>query len=85
MREELEAKQRSVRTILVSCERLPGYVTLKLKRVMPQLQRAIQKLTEATYGFCDDCDDTIPDKRLKAVPGATRCVTCQTLSERRKH
>jgi phage/conjugal plasmid C-4 type zinc finger TraR family protein len=84
MLEELEMRKRSIRAILVSHERLPGYSTLKVQRVLPQIQRAIQKLSEATYGFCDDCDDVIPEERLQAVPGATRCVLCQTLAERRR-
>lgn len=31
---------------------------------------------------CEDCDEPIPAKRLKANPAATRCVECQTKYER---
>ncbi|MGD0278104.1 MAG: TraR/DksA family transcriptional regulator [Smithella sp.] len=34
---------------------------------------------------CEDCGESIPAKRLKANPAATRCVTCQTLAEKRGH
>lgn len=27
---------------------------------------------------CEDCDDPIPEKRLKAVLNARRCVPCQS-------
>lgn len=27
---------------------------------------------------CDDCGKAIPFKRMKANPGATRCIKCQT-------
>jgi phage/conjugal plasmid C-4 type zinc finger TraR family protein len=27
--------------------------------------------------FCEDCGHPIPQKRRHALPGCTRCVTCQ--------
>jgi phage/conjugal plasmid C-4 type zinc finger TraR family protein len=79
---ELETRIRSIRTILVSRERLPGYARLKCEKVVPQLRRAVSKVHENTYGICDDCDATIPKKRLALVPGATRCIHCQILFEK---
>lgn len=32
--------------------------------------------------YCEDCGELIPDKRLQAVPGTTRCVKCQEEYER---
>jgi phage/conjugal plasmid C-4 type zinc finger TraR family protein len=26
---------------------------------------------------CDDCGESIPQKRREAAPGCTRCITCQ--------
>lgn len=34
--------------------------------------------------YCEDCDCEIPDKRIKAVPYATRCVKCQEAFENPK-
>lgn len=31
---------------------------------------------------CIDCDKPIPLKRLKAIPGAIRCIECQVIFER---
>jgi phage/conjugal plasmid C-4 type zinc finger TraR family protein len=31
---------------------------------------------------CEACDQPIPAERLAIVPGATRCVRCQTLRDR---
>jgi DnaK suppressor protein len=53
------------------------------------LQKHFGKRTRHTPGCaviekdCLDCGEPIPAKRLKANPQATRCVTCQTLAERR--
>lgn len=33
------------------------------------------------YGICEDCGENIPEKRLAAVPHATRCVGCQKSAE----
>lgn len=82
MLEQLELRKRSIHAILGSRDRLPGYVSLKLHRVLPGLERAVRKVLESSYGICDDCDEAISEKRLAAVPGATRCTSCQSLSER---
>ena len=39
------------------------------------------KLEEGTYGRCADCGAEITEKRLRAVPFARRCVTCQEKQE----
>jgi RNA polymerase-binding transcription factor len=40
-----------------------------------QVERAIAKVDEGSYGRCDVCEVAIPDERLEAMPWATRCVT----------
>lgn len=35
-----------------------------------------------TWRECDDCGKPIPLARMQANPGATRCITCQTIHER---
>lgn len=35
-----------------------------------------------TASICEDCGDSIPDKRRKARPFAIRCVGCQEALER---
>lgn len=47
-------------------------------------EQAAQRLNEGAYGKCDDCGEEISQKRLKAIPFATRCVICQTQVEMRK-
>ena len=41
------------------------------------VRAALEAIDDGTYGFCESCDETIPLKRLKAVPWARRCVPCQ--------
>lgn len=55
-----------------------------LERVEAELadvERALQRLDEGTYGTCQACGDRIPDERLEAVPAARFCVAHQAASE----
>lgn len=49
---------------------------------LAQIDEALQKLEEGTYGRCQDCDRPIPQKRLQLVPFALRCVDCQKVHDR---
>lgn len=53
-----------------------------LERVT-QVERAIERLGQGNYGWCERCGDQIPVERLAAFPSATRCVSCKQLEERR--
>ena len=49
------------------------------------MQRSARLRAEATGEqtlYCEDCGILIPERRLKAVPGTTRCVKCQETYER---
>lgn len=50
-------------------------LALKLKDV----ERALVKLDEGSYGECDSCGLPIPSERLEAMPWATLCVKCAGL------
>ena len=48
-----------------------------------QAERAIDRLGEGNYGWCEKCGNAIPVERLAAFPSATLCVSCKQLEERR--
>ncbi|MGA5300691.1 TraR/DksA family transcriptional regulator [Nucisporomicrobium flavum] len=48
-----------------------------------QVERAIERLGEGNYGWCERCGNAIPVERLAAFPVATLCVSCKQLEERR--
>jgi DnaK suppressor protein len=50
-------------------------------REFGQIERAIRRFDEGTYGVCEVCLCPIPITRLKALPFAERCVRCQQLAE----
>ncbi|HET9962039.1 MAG TPA: TraR/DksA C4-type zinc finger protein [Nitrospiraceae bacterium] len=45
------------------------------------LDIALRRLDEGTYGLCEDCQATISEQRLKALPFARRCIDCQRHAE----
>jgi DnaK suppressor protein len=43
------------------------------------IQRALERITDGSFGICVDCDTAIGMKRLQAVPWASHCIHCQEL------
>jgi len=48
-----------------------------------QVQRALARLDDGTYGVCESCGNPIGKLRLMAFPRATLCLTCKQREERR--
>ncbi len=57
-------------------------VTNKEFGVLRQIDRALEKIDEETYGVCDITAEEIPIKRLEAVPYATMTVKAQEKFEK---
>lgn len=51
-------------------------------RELQELDAARTRIDDGSYGICAECDDDIPIARLRAYPGAMRCITCQSVYER---
>jgi len=45
--------------------------------LLRQIQEALARIQDQTYGTCQDCGTAISPKRLEALPWATYCVHCQ--------
>ena len=50
--------------------------------ILRQIDRALEKIEEDSYGICDISGDEIPLKRLEAVPYATMTVRAQERFEK---
>ena len=46
-------------------------------RELSQIERALAKLKQGTYGLCEGCAKKIPVARLNALPYTTLCIKCQ--------
>ena len=51
--------------------------------LLSQVERALQRLDDHTYGICESCGNPIGKGRLQAFPRATLCVSCKQREERR--
>ena len=51
---------------------------------LANVEQALARMADATYGECVDCASPIPYRRLAAYPAARRCVACQELEEKRE-
>lgn len=57
----------------------------RLTLAAQQIAATLERIADGTYGRCLECDEPIPPARLKAIPTATLCVSCQSAAERRMH
>jgi DnaK suppressor protein len=44
---------------------------------LAQVERALRRLKQGTYGKCEGCGSKIPVVRLNALPYSTLCIKCQ--------
>lgn len=51
------------------------------KQELARIQGALDRLTEGTYGICEDCGSPIAEERLRVSPYAPCCIRCQELRE----
>src|SRR5947209_15682823 len=46
-------------------------------RELSQIERALTRMKQGTYGVCEVCQTKIPVARLNTLPYSTTCVRCQ--------
>lgn len=51
------------------------------QRALQQVEAALQRMVTGAYGKCERCGNEIDFARLKAMPQATLCMTCQRVAE----
>jgi len=51
-------------------------------RELSNVEAALEKMREGSYGKCEGCNENIPLVRLQALPYATLCIECQTELEK---
>ncbi len=48
---------------------------------LEQIETALERVEEGTYGQCEECGVKIPKARLNAIPFATLCIKCASQQE----
>jgi RNA polymerase-binding protein DksA len=67
-----------------SFERDHELTVLNIERdKVAQIDRALARIEDGTYGVCESCGNPIGKMRVMAFPRATLCLTCKQREERR--
>jgi RNA polymerase-binding protein DksA len=53
------------------------------EHVLAEIDAALKRIEDGTYGICTNRGEQIPVERLEALPWATLCIDCQRERERR--
>ncbi|MFW5884885.1 MAG: TraR/DksA family transcriptional regulator [Patescibacteria group bacterium] len=57
-------------------------ITESLEKDLKNVEEALRKIEEGTYGICENCNEEIPLERLKVYPAAKNCITCKSKNEK---
>jgi DnaK suppressor protein len=49
----------------------------RLRSLLAEVERALQKIDQGTYGVCDICNTKIDPARMEALPQAILCLNCR--------
>ncbi len=58
-------------------------VQVNEQALLTEVEQALERLDNGTYGTCVVCGQPIPEKRLEAIPWAARCVKDEEQLEQR--
>jgi len=57
-----------------------GLITNK-SFILKEIESALARIKEGTFGICEECGCEIPIARLKAIPYCRVCVKCKSKAE----
>ena len=75
LREPLPADSEERATYLENQDAFEGIGKSEIQEIR-QIGEALRRIAEGTYGVCAQCGADIDPKRLRALPDATRCISC---------
>ena len=52
------------------------------EQVLAEIDDALQRIEDGTFGTCRTCGQPIAPQRLEAMPWATQCIDCKRKEER---
>jgi DnaK suppressor protein len=81
-REKIEGTPFGDRPALSPDDELGFAVADRRAGMLGQIDLALKKMDEGTYGRCEVCEEEIAPARLRAQPFSVRCTRCQEAWER---
>lgn len=58
-------------------------ILVNQQALLTEVQEALERIDQGTYGKCPNCGQPIPEKRLEAIPWAKYDVKCQAEIEKK--
>lgn len=55
-----------------------------VEETVREINEALERIDEGTYGVCEGCEKAILKTRLQAIPYARYCVDCQRKQEKNR-
>jgi DnaK suppressor protein len=56
-------------------------LAIAAESALDEIDAALQRLEEGSYGICERCIEPIPWERLETLPMSRLCMTCQYVAE----
>lgn len=53
----------------------------RVHQTLSQVEMALERIDDGTYGVCEMCGCEIPEARLERIPWVSTCVDCQKMLE----
>ena len=53
-------------------------------KLLKSVEEALARMQSGAFGVCVRCEEDIPEKRLRAVPWASCCLSCQERLDRQR-
>jgi DnaK suppressor protein len=53
-------------------------LSAQARAAIEEIDKAVDKIHDGSYGQCEKCGNTIPKERLQALPHAALCVSCKS-------
>lgn len=78
MREQLFDRRRKLETVIDESE-----ASVQFRRLLEEVDAALARMDEGTYGVCEVCRDHVEPERLMADPLTCVCLGCLTPAQKR--
>jgi DnaK suppressor protein len=80
--EELAAAAEPASSMDAARRQITRALTVAAESVLSDIDAALDRLQNGTYGNCQHCATPIPFERLEALPMTRLCMPCQYATER---
>ena len=67
--------------IATADDQVTRVLTLAAESALAEIEGALQRLEQGTYGTCERCAKPIPSERLEVLPMTGLCTPCQWMAE----